>query len=747
MPLVMLAEPPGRFSLRIVVPTLLSVLLFVLTIYMVLIPALESSILERKREMIRELTTSAWNILANFEAQEKGGRLSRSKAQARAVAQIRNLHYGTQMKDYFWINDMHPRMVAHPYRHDLEGQDLTGFADPDGKRLFVEFVDIVRREGAGYVTYRWQWRDDPTHIVPKLSYVKGFKPWGWIIGTGVYLDDVRGEIRQVTGRLAAWSTAILAVIGILLFFIVRQSWVVERSRRSAETALRDSEARYRTLVESAGESILMELGEDRLYANASASAMLGYSPEEMGRMRLDDLIVSGNTPGKPGDAPAPAYRCEATLRHRDGTPVHALLSYSPITVGEKNGWILVATDITQRKHAEQELGRSEAQLQAEVIALRERQAKAESAVEDLHVALALVRTSSANDGEPRFLEEIRKADTAGEVVRLNRALPVVVRALSDSGARSATLNRLITMNTDAVVDAIIRISVAEIGPPPAAFAFLIMGSEGRREQTLRTDQDNAIVFADMPEPAVGEAREYFLKLGRRICSQLDEAGYSRCEHRIMAENPEWVQPYSAWVRMFAEWIRTQEAEDLLQTKIFFDFRNGYGDASLVDALRQSLWARLDQHPEFFSRLARNVLLFAPPLGVFGQFVVESLPDGRKALNIKSAMTPIVDFARIYALRHRIGETNTLLRLEALRNAGIIPPQNCQEVSEVYAALMQARIAGQIQAIVEGRSPDNYVDPTKLTYMDQRLLKESFVQTRRFQTRLSYDFTGLPEAPA
>ena len=118
-------------------------------------------------------------IIARFEAEEQAGRLSRDEAQAAAIAQVRNLHYGQQDKDYFWIIDMHPRMVVHPYRPDLEGTDLTEFGDPQDKHLFVEMVRVVEREGAGYVEYMWQWKDDTSRIVPKLSYVKGFAPWGW----------------------------------------------------------------------------------------------------------------------------------------------------------------------------------------------------------------------------------------------------------------------------------------------------------------------------------------------------------------------------------------------------------------------------------------------------------------------------------------------------------------------------------------------------------------------------------------
>ena len=108
------------------------------------------------------------------------------------------MRYGPESKDYFWINDMQPRLIMHPYRTDLEGKDIAGFTDPSGKHLFVEVVRTVKNSGAGYVDYQWQWKDDPDRIVPKISYVKGFDPWGWIIGTGIYVEDVHTEIAAIT---------------------------------------------------------------------------------------------------------------------------------------------------------------------------------------------------------------------------------------------------------------------------------------------------------------------------------------------------------------------------------------------------------------------------------------------------------------------------------------------------------------------------------------------------------------------
>ncbi|MCX5898432.1 MAG: cache domain-containing protein, partial [Proteobacteria bacterium] len=210
--------------MRFVFPTAITIALFLISIFSIVIPTIEKNSLDRKREMIRELTNSAWNILAKLDNDVRLGVLTREQAQKQAIDQIRNLHYGQEMKDYFWINDMQPRMVIHPYRTDLNGKDLSDYQDPNGKRVFVEFVNVVKKEGSGYVDYMWQDRDNKNLVVPKISYVKGFAPWGWIIGTGIYIEDVKAEIALLIRNVIEISLFILVVMAVLLATIIIQSF-------------------------------------------------------------------------------------------------------------------------------------------------------------------------------------------------------------------------------------------------------------------------------------------------------------------------------------------------------------------------------------------------------------------------------------------------------------------------------------------------------------------------------------------
>ena len=172
-------EPPHRprrrnFVLRIGLPTLLAIGLFVGTIFALIIPQFEAKLLDWKRDMIRELTNSAWSILAEYEKERSEGRFTLEQAQAEAKERIEFLRYGAEGKDYFWITDMHPTMVMHPYRPDLNGSDLTDFTDKRGDHIFVKFADLARRKKEGYVEYFWQWKDDPGREAEKESYIKAF---------------------------------------------------------------------------------------------------------------------------------------------------------------------------------------------------------------------------------------------------------------------------------------------------------------------------------------------------------------------------------------------------------------------------------------------------------------------------------------------------------------------------------------------------------------------------------------------
>ena len=342
-----------------------------------------------------------------------------------------------------------------------------------------------------------------------------------------------------------------------------------------------------------------------------------------------------------------------------------------------------------------------------------------------------------------LLRDIQMASDMKQIVEKHEKVPGLVRSLIHSGATAKNVTRFITTVSDTILNKLMSMTLDEMGPPPLPFVFMIMGSEGRQEQTLKTDQDNAIVYQD-PEADVGAAvSDYFLKFGEMACNLLNQAGYDFCSGGVMAKNPKWCQPLSKWKTYFSDWIHAAEAEDLLQASIFFDFRHGFGDASLIDALRRHLFASLKGWSGFFRHLTENALHFKPPIGFFRNFVVESKGRHRNAFDVKSAMTPIVDFARVYALNNSIAETNTLERLNQLRIRKIISLQEYEELEKAYSFLMQLRFVRQITAIMDdNHRPDNYINPKKLTRIEQTMLKEIFKRVEKFQAKMNFDFIGI-----
>ncbi|HNV72777.1 MAG TPA: putative nucleotidyltransferase substrate binding domain-containing protein, partial [Candidatus Ozemobacteraceae bacterium] len=234
---------------------------------------------------------------------------------------------------------------------------------------------------------------------------------------------------------------------------------------------------------------------------------------------------------------------------------------------------------------------------------------------------------------------------------------------------------------------------------------------------------------------------WFLSLGGMVCEILNQCGFAYCKGEVMANNAKWVQSYSGWEKTFEGWVTALEPKDLLHSKIFFDVRAVVDETGLIPKLYQSLWAMLDRQPRFFGLLAHNIQQLQPPVGVFGDFVCDPKITDRQAFDIKLVMAIFVDFARIYALRQKIGETNTVDRLDALQRLGVLTNRSHAEMVQAYVMLMKMRIDVQVKALEQNRDPDNYLEPDSLTSLDQKILKEVFEKVKHLQLKLGHDFTG------
>jgi PAS domain S-box-containing protein/putative nucleotidyltransferase with HDIG domain len=363
----------NTISKRIALPAFFTIVLFVTAIFLIILPQLENSLMARKQEMIKEQTETAWSLLNDYRDRELSGELSTSEAQLRAILRIGKLRYGPEKKDYFWINDMTPRIIMHPYRPDLVQKDVADFKDPLGKRLFYEVALLAQKQGAGYVEYMWQWKDDPNKIAPKISYVKKFEPWQWVIGTGMYVDDVHAEIAVIRNRLSGISIGILVIASLLALYSIHQSIISDREREQLMKSLSESTARFRNLVETTTDWV-WEINKSGhvTYSSPQITDLLGYSIDAI----LNNTLVSLASPHQMLLL-SPAYeKILAEQRPFKGFEITCLGQNGQIVVFENNavpilddeehfqGFRGVARDITERKMATETLKKSRDDLHA-----------------------------------------------------------------------------------------------------------------------------------------------------------------------------------------------------------------------------------------------------------------------------------------------------------------------------------------------------------------------------------------------
>jgi CBS domain-containing protein len=339
-----------------------------------------------------------------------------------------------------------------------------------------------------------------------------------------------------------------------------------------------------------------------------------------------------------------------------------------------------------------------------------------------------------------FIQSVKLARNVSELKQRWQKVPELVYQLLNRGVKSEIVNQVITTVADTIATNVIEGVIEEMGPPPAKFVFMVLGSEGRQEQTLRTDQDNAIIYEDKANEQREMVREYFLAFAATVSEQLDHIGFSFCEGGFMAKNSKWTHSLSHWKRNYSTWLEESDPDAVLKVATFFDCRFLYGDASIMDELKAFLNEELkNPRHKFLHHMAQNALQYEPPLTFFN--AIKTFTKGsQQVFNLKKTMTPIVDLVRAYALRNRIFLTNTGERLEALAEKGVFTEKERQELLQAYYYLMGMRLKKQAIQIIDDRTaPDNLLDPKALTKVEQVTLKEIFKVIGDFQTKIKVSF--------
>lgn len=335
-----------------------------------------------------------------------------------------------------------------------------------------------------------------------------------------------------------------------------------------------------------------------------------------------------------------------------------------------------------------------------------------------------------------LFREIVAQRTFEGLYSLSEKVVSLVRTLIVEGAKANNITRMISVLNDHIVNRVLTLLEEELGPAPQPFCWLMMGSEGRHEQTFKTDQDNALLYDTPPEEweAIKVAKLYFRRFGNQAIQHLARCGYPLCKGEIMASNPKWRKPYATWRNYFDRWMSAPEPQAVLHATIFFDFRSGYGTVSLAEQLRDFLVRTAPSRGIFLMHLAKNSLASKPPLTFFRNFVVEKDGLYKNLIDLKTrGIVPFVDFARLFALKHGIKETNTLDRLRTLAERDHIPMDLYTEARDAFEFQMQLRLVHQLKMLEGGQTPNNYIDPADLTELEKQTLREAFSVIGRIQS--------------
>jgi CBS domain-containing protein len=340
-----------------------------------------------------------------------------------------------------------------------------------------------------------------------------------------------------------------------------------------------------------------------------------------------------------------------------------------------------------------------------------------------------------------FIQSVKSAVSDEELKRKWETVPRILTQLLDRGVNAPIANQVITTVADTIALKVIEGVIETMGPPPARFVFMVLGSEGRKEQTLKTDQDNAIIYEDKANEHREEVRTYFLDFAHRVSQRLDAIGFSYCTGQYMAMNPQWTHSLSHWKRNYETWMEETVPENVIKFSTFFDCRCVYGDEDILRELQSFLDIELQKpHEKLFALMAQNALQYEPPLTFFQNRITTITQDEREVFDLKRAMTPIVDLVRVYALRNRVFEVNTGERLRALRDKGVFTENDFQELTQSYYLLMGMRLRKQATQIIRDKvRPDNFMELEGLTRIELKTLREIFRTIKDFQKRFDVAF--------
>jgi CBS domain-containing protein len=340
------------------------------------------------------------------------------------------------------------------------------------------------------------------------------------------------------------------------------------------------------------------------------------------------------------------------------------------------------------------------------------------------------------DHPVHLLADIDAAPDEDALIAQALRLPALIVRMAEADALAEHIGRVVSAATDGLTRRLLHFAEQALGPAPAPWAWIALGSQGREEQFAGSDQDNALILhpetrdADLP---------WFAALAERVCAGLDACGIPRCRGDVMATNPAWRMTVDAWQRTFRKWTTEPEARALMHACIFFDLRHGAGDPALTHAVRESMHEQARNSRLFLTLLAHNAARQTPPLGFFRRFVLEHGGDHADRLDLKHrGAAPLTDVARVHALVSGIRGSHTADRLRACSGERLAE-SSVRSLVDALEFINHVRVTHQAALLRSGEAPDNFVAPDALSPLEQRHLRAAFEVVRDAQRVLVNEF--------
>ncbi|MDW8335892.1 MAG: DUF294 nucleotidyltransferase-like domain-containing protein [Tepidimonas sp.] len=336
-----------------------------------------------------------------------------------------------------------------------------------------------------------------------------------------------------------------------------------------------------------------------------------------------------------------------------------------------------------------------------------------------------------SDSAVVLAQAIHQQDTVADLQAVAARIGALQRQLAAAGTSAHAMGRVVSAMTDALTTRLLQLAERELGPAPLPYAWVAAGSQGRNEQTAKSDQDNCLVLHD--DYDADRHGAYFEALARFVCDGLNACGYVYCPGEMMALNAQWRQPLARWRESFRRWIETPDPKALMLTCVFFDQRFVAGERTLVETLRAEVLARTPSQRIFLAHMVSNALTHTPPLNWLGH--VQTIRHGEHAgtIDLKhSGIVPIIDLARVYALAGGIAAVNTRERLLHSAESGEISSERARDLIDALEFLTTLRVQHQARMLEAGHAADNHLRPAELSELERRHLKDAFAVVKDLQ---------------